>query len=127
YDPSTFVDAETGELRQHPWCPVCSQPRSRAERSTHVIREALAEPEGVVIDAELLIEIDEELGTDVFTGEEAMEAVLERFLDYGWGREDRDGDILRTDVTASEPIDAELREHIREVTRRSMAKAGLIR
>lgn len=110
YNPATFLDAETGELLEHPWCPICQQPRSRAERSTHVIREALAEPEGVVIDAGLLIEIDTELGTDVFTSETAMTAVLDRFVDYGWGSEDRDGDILRTDVTASEPIVEELRE-----------------
>lgn len=129
YDASTFIDSETEEPLEHPWCPVCAQPRSRAERSTHVIREVLAEPEGVVIDAGLLTEIDDELGTEVFTGEAGtragMETALSRFVEYGWGSTDRDGDILRTDVTASEPIDAELREQAREMTRRTMAKAGL--
>lgn len=115
YDPEGFFDTATGEFITHPWCQVCQAPRSRVERSGHVVREVLAESAGVIIDAELFIEVDEELGTEVFThsSTEEMDQVLDRFVDYGWGRIDDDGDILRTTVTAFEPVDPELREMLR--------------
>lgn len=115
FDPEGFIDASTGEFITHPWCPVCQAPRSRVERSGHVVREVLAESAGVIIDAELFVEVDQELGTEVFTesSAEEMDQVLDRFVDYGWGRIDDDGDILRTTVTAVEPVDPELREMLR--------------
>lgn len=128
YVPFGTPDAETGEIVEHPWCPVCQAPRPRIERSTHVVREILAEPEGIIIDAGLLIEIDEELNTQVFTGDAGSDhdlaTVLERFVEYGWAKVDRDGDMLRTNVTASEPIDGEVREQMRELNRKAMRRAG---
>lgn len=129
YVPFGTLDAETGEIVEHQWCPVCRAPRPRIERSSHVVHEILAEPEGIIIDAGLLTEIDEELDTQVFTGDAGSDhdlaTVLERFVEYGWAKVDRDGDMLRTDVTASEPIDEEAREQMRELNRKAMRRAGI--